>query len=213
MHVSHKHSFTLNLPLKHWIHFLLSSLWPPTSNILKEKKNTSCRMRNVSLLWTDEDLTLPNSNTVVVISTAQSLIRLTESWLCPLEIASQKSLMLTLCSEASPERRKIEKKCSFLESSFLSWSFSSRKAEKVPGLLEYSRFVLLHQSGQESCKDTNEEKANHFTHLGVYFIHDQTTVMFWTIYNISLQYCSIVVVFLSCHLCLPRLHLFDKKIQ
>ncbi len=118
MHVSHKHSFTLNLPLKHWIHFLLSSLWPPTSNILKEKKNTSCRMRNVSLLWTDEDLTLPNSNTVVVISTAQSLIRLTESWLCPLEIASQKSLMLTLCSEASPERRKIEKSVHFWKVAF-----------------------------------------------------------------------------------------------
>lgn len=42
------------------------------------------------------------------------------------------------------------------------------KAETVPGLLEYSRFVSLHQSGQESCKDTqeekHEEKAYHFTH-------------------------------------------------
>lgn len=27
-------------PLKHWIHFLLSSLWPPTSNILWRRQNT-----------------------------------------------------------------------------------------------------------------------------------------------------------------------------
>lgn len=27
-------------PLKHWIHFLLSSLWPPTSNMLWRRQNT-----------------------------------------------------------------------------------------------------------------------------------------------------------------------------
>lgn len=30
-------------PLKHWIHFLLSSLWPPTSNMLWKDKRTIIR--------------------------------------------------------------------------------------------------------------------------------------------------------------------------
>ncbi len=30
---------------------------------------------------------------------------------------------------------------------------------------------------------TDEEKDHHLTLLGVYSIHNQTTVMFWTIYN------------------------------
>lgn len=41
----------------------------------------------------------------------------------------------------------------------------SEKAQTVPGLLVYSRFVLLHQSGQESCKYTNEEKAKSTLHI------------------------------------------------
>ena len=44
------HKIKSSLPLKHCIHFLRSSRWPPTSNILREKSKTN----NVSwqLIWT-----------------------------------------------------------------------------------------------------------------------------------------------------------------
>ncbi len=165
MHVSH----SLNLPLKHWIHFLLSSLWPPTSNILKEKKNTD--MRNVSLLWTDEDLTLPNSNTAAALSTAQALI-LSQKWthwkltLSTWNCVSKIPDVNTLQRSKSWMKKDGEKGSSFQENSY---SFSSRKSWNVPGLLEYSRFVLLHQSGQESWKDRWRKRSSFDTFRGLFY--------------------------------------------
>lgn len=39
------------LPLKHWIHFLRSSLWPPTSNILCKTRDIGANRSNTAIMW------------------------------------------------------------------------------------------------------------------------------------------------------------------
>lgn len=47
---SHILERTQKSPLKHWIHFLLSSLWPPTSNMLWKNNRTT-------IIWRCKDTT------------------------------------------------------------------------------------------------------------------------------------------------------------